>query len=672
MLAPNTLLQNRYLVEQSIGQGGMGTVYLATDQRLGNRVAIKESILTEERLRQAFEREARLLAHSRHPALPKVTDHFSEGAGQFLVMEYIAGDDLATMIEHRQSPFPIDQVMDWADELLDALDYLHRRDPPTIHRDIKPANLKLTADNQIILLDFGLAKGSTGQTVVGSNKSILGYTPKYAPLEQVEGTGTDARSDLYALAATLHHLLTAVPPPDPVTRVVSVARGKDDPLRSASEINPLVPQGVSDVLMRAMASDPAGRPHSAAEMRRLLQAAIDNATNESSARLSSNGSGGAGLTHPIISDVPSSSSAPHNLNTSPTTNSPTVPQPVPQPHFVSSYPPPQPPPHYQSHHTYSAPVAPKPGLSGWIIGGSTAAVLLLLGVVIAGLILAGFYIASNQEPDIPTFIVAQRGGGQFTSINQAIQNAPPNARILVRPGTYNEGIVLNKPISIIGDGPLEQIIVQNARGNCIVMQTTRATVRGLTLRGRAGTTNSSFFTVDIQSGELVLENSDVTSDSLACVAIHGQTANPTIRNTRMHNASEAAGLFVFDGGRGTIEDCDIYENGLANVEIRDGGNPIIRRTRIRNGSAPGVFINSNGSGTFEDCEIANNAYAGVELTGGGNPVFRRCRINRNGYQGVWARVNGVGAVENSNLTNNRRGAFLIENNSRVRRANNTE
>src|SRR5258708_5454398 len=119
MLAHNTLLQKRYLVIRSIGQGGMGTVYLAKDQRLGNTVALKETFFTEAHMRKAFEREARLLAHLRHSALPKVTDHFEEGEGQFLVMEFISGDDLEVLLAQRGEPFGVQQVLSWADQLLD-------------------------------------------------------------------------------------------------------------------------------------------------------------------------------------------------------------------------------------------------------------------------------------------------------------------------------------------------------------------------------------------------------------------------------------------------------------------------------------------------------------------------------------------------------------------------
>src|SRR5215510_9480141 len=187
MLTPETILQARYRVVRQLGQGGMGAVYEAVDERLDTVVALKETFFADEKLRKQFEREARLLARLHHPALPRVSDHFNEGEGQFLVMQYIAGDDLSEMLAQQNRPFPPAEVLRWGDQLCDALDYLHTQDPQIIHRDIKPQNLKITARGQVVLLDFGLAKGSAGQlTAVTTSASIFGYTPNYAPLEQVQ------------------------------------------------------------------------------------------------------------------------------------------------------------------------------------------------------------------------------------------------------------------------------------------------------------------------------------------------------------------------------------------------------------------------------------------------------------------------------------------------------
>ncbi|HEX7956498.1 MAG TPA: serine/threonine-protein kinase, partial [Pyrinomonadaceae bacterium] len=269
MLAANTLLQGRYQISHPIGQGGMGAVYMARDLRLRCTVAIKETFFSDDRLRRAFEREAHLLAGLRHPALPRVSDHFKEGAGQFLVMEFIPGDDLEKMVRERGGAFPAQTVLEWADQLLDALEYLHTQEPPIIHRDIKPQNLKLSR-GQVILLDFGLAKGTTSQmSRVPTGGSIFGFTPNYAPLEQIQNAGADARSDLYSLAATLHHLLTGRKPPDALARASSILGNRSDPLGPVDGVHP----AVADILRGAMALSPEHRPPSAAAMRAALMRA---------------------------------------------------------------------------------------------------------------------------------------------------------------------------------------------------------------------------------------------------------------------------------------------------------------------------------------------------------------------------------------------------------------
>lgn len=280
MLANGQLLQNRYRVEKQIGQGGMGAVYIATDERFGSTVAIKETLFTDEKFLKAFEREARLLNSLRHSALPRVSDHFVEGNGQFLVMEYIAGEDLCEQIEEDGKIFSVDEVLNWADQLLDALDYLHSQAMPVIHRDIKPQNLKLTPQGQVILLDFGLAKGNvTNPDSATAAKSIVGYSRNYASLEQIQGTGTDPRSDLYSLAATIYHLLSGQPPADALTRAMNVLSEKQDPLVPITKLRAEVSLPVAHILHESLALNANQRPESASEMRRLINEAkeIDSA-----------------------------------------------------------------------------------------------------------------------------------------------------------------------------------------------------------------------------------------------------------------------------------------------------------------------------------------------------------------------------------------------------------
>jgi serine/threonine protein kinase len=265
LLPAGTVLQNRYQINSLLGAGGMGAVYLAQDQRLGPKsVALKENFDASLHAQQQFQFEAHILANLDHPNLPKVTDHFIEPSGrQYLVMEYVEGQDLDSLGKQR-GPLPEKQVQAWAATLLDALHYLHSRPNPVIHRDIKPSNIKLTPQGVIKLVDFGIAKvhrpGQVTQTAARQAGS-----PGFAPLEQYGG-GTDARSDIYSLGATLYWLLTGQTPPD----AVELAGGR--PLPPPRQLRPDLSPATQSLIFRAMALQADQRFQSAAEMRAALHA----------------------------------------------------------------------------------------------------------------------------------------------------------------------------------------------------------------------------------------------------------------------------------------------------------------------------------------------------------------------------------------------------------------
>lgn len=271
------VLRSRYKIRDRIGQGGTGNIYLADDLRLQGRLcALKEvehdrtlpaKILKE--ARDQFQREATVLARLDHPNLPKVSDFFSNGPRDYLVMDYVPGKDLRTlMLEARQHKtfLPEEEVLSWASQLADALAHLHKQEPPIVHRDIKPSNLKLTPNGLLKLVDFGLVKVLVPDemtiTVIQGQGTVL-----YTPLEQYGGdsTHTDIRSDIYAFGATLYHLVTNEPPIDARHRFLN-----PDIMIPPRNINSNLSSRTERAILWAMSLHPDERPENVETFRKFL------------------------------------------------------------------------------------------------------------------------------------------------------------------------------------------------------------------------------------------------------------------------------------------------------------------------------------------------------------------------------------------------------------------
>jgi eukaryotic-like serine/threonine-protein kinase len=271
------VLRGRYQVRERIGQGGMGSIYTAEDLRLSGRLcALKEVVydrnLPDKALEQArdqFFREATVLARLDHPNLPKVSDFFSSGQRDYLVMDYVPGNDLrALMLDARRHKnfLPEKDVLNWANQLADALSFLHNQDPPIVHRDIKPSNLKLMPNGLLKLVDFGLVKIMAPDEVTITVIQGQG-TALYTPLEQYGGDGqhTDVRADIYAYGATVYHLLTNEAPADARKRFLD-----PENLLPPRQINPAVSLRIERAVLWAMALHPDQRPDSIETLRQAL------------------------------------------------------------------------------------------------------------------------------------------------------------------------------------------------------------------------------------------------------------------------------------------------------------------------------------------------------------------------------------------------------------------
>jgi eukaryotic-like serine/threonine-protein kinase len=257
------LLHKRYRIVEILGQGGMGSVYRAVDENLGVDVALKENLFTTDEYARQFRLEAVILANLRHPNLPRVSDHFVVGdQGQYLVMDFIDGEDLRQRMERMGTISEDDAIMVGA-AICDALAYLHTRKPPILHRDIKPGNVKVTPDGHIFLVDFGLAKVVQGTQATTTGARAM--TPGYSPPEQYGTARTDPRTDIYSLGSTLYATLCGIIPEDGLARAMDNAQLT--PLRKR---NPKISRRLATAIEKAMAVDPADRFQTAEDFQKAL------------------------------------------------------------------------------------------------------------------------------------------------------------------------------------------------------------------------------------------------------------------------------------------------------------------------------------------------------------------------------------------------------------------
>ena len=230
----------------------------------------------------------------------------------------------------------------------------------------------------------------------------------------------------------------------------------------------------------------------------------------------------------------------------------------------------------------------------------------------------------EHSAGVLTLIVDPADARYYPTLGAAIKVAEPETRILVRPGLYRENIVMDKSIEIVGDGDKKEIVIEASGQSAVVFKAGQGRIANLTLRQTGG---GEWFGVDIAQGRLELEDCDISSQSLACVAIHGGAA-PHLRRNLIHDG-KSSGIVVFEGATGTLEHNEIFGNECAGVEIKEGGNPNLRVNRIHVGRSSGVLVHKGGAGRLESNEIFTNARAGVVIKEGGAPWLQPCITQSN-------------------------------------------
>lgn len=261
----------------------------------------------------------------------------------------------------------------------------------------------------------------------------------------------------------------------------------------------------------------------------------------------------------------------------------------------------------------------------------------------------------EPKTEIPTLTVDALHRGNFSTLNEALEAAQPGTRILVRPGLYQEGIVVEKPVEIIGDGEKEDIVFEAFGRDVILFKSSMGRIANLTLRQTGG---GKWYGVDISQGRLDLEDCHISSQSLAVIAIHGG-ADPRLRRNRL-SEGKSSGVLIYESGKGTLEDNEIFGNAIAGVAIKEGANPTLRRNRIHNSKQSGVYIYDDAQGLLEDNEIFENELAGLEIKERASPTLRRNRIYSGKQGGIFIHKDAQGLLEDNEVFENGRAGVEIK------------
>jgi len=630
-LSPGTVLFNRYRIASKLGEGGYGVVYRAWDLRLNIAVALKENQDSSPEIRDQFTREAQILAALNHPHLPRVTDYFEDGAILYLVMDFIDGQDLGDTLRQNGCQDEA-RVLGWMDQIMDALIYLHRQNPPIIHRDLKPSNIRITSDGKAYLLDFGIAKlFSPGSKTV---RGARGYTPPFAPFEQYGRASTDQRTDVYALGTTMYVLLTGTEPPESVDRLNA------SPLTPPRQLVPAISATTENAILKAMAVMPEDRFQSMMDFRAALfnkpivlppegkkistplppKPVIVSTTGE--ILVSKDGSGQCRTIGEAIAAAPSRGKI-----------------------LIKSG-------VYNESLRLSKPVSIMAEQSGQpvtlIAKGGTGIVVDTQDVTISGLQIQHH---------------ASDGGKQFcvdvVSGNVVFEDCDFKSETLSAVVVHGSAASPTfRRCRMHHSGECGVMFYDHAGGLLDHCEVYANHLSGMEIRQHSDPTirNTRFYDGQ-QAGALIwsegrgtLENCEFSGHSMSQIEVR-EKGNPTITRCKIHDGQSVVIYFQQFAG-GTVSDCEIAASKLANIEIATKSQPTIHDCRIHDGSYPGIFVHDGGAGVIENCEVWGNSLAGMEVRSGATPVIRGCTF-RNGQQcGVYFNEDAGGLMEDCEISKN--------------------
>lgn len=701
-----------YRLDYPLGRGGFGITYRAIHISLEQPVAIKEFYPQEHAFRhghtggltvpttkyssyerglERFIEEGKILARLNHPNIVRVQNLFLEQNTAYLVMELLTGTTLKQELQSQPGKQLLPEKIEWITEsLVKALTAAHRAG--IYHLDIKPDNVILTTDGRVVLVDFGAARQ-------GFRKDgTQGYTPEYAAPEVVAGQDVGPQSDLFELGMMLYEMFIGERATPALNRLIKDTwkpKALAEPWQSlvnsaliiAKEERPKtveewwhqynkfreIPKIEEEVYIPILDVEHnitlSIREAFQGVQKRItltdepLEVRIPPGTKVGSRlRVKNKGlldaktgiKGDLYLIVDIALDdffqfegenlICEIQITPSQATSGIKIDIPTL----------------------ESSVSMRIPAGISSGQilrlrgKGWLLGdGTRGDQLVPVNILVSEDV-------AKETPTLTPIIVSQWGDGDYRTISAAIKNSVSGSRIVVRPGLYSEGLLIDKPLAIVGDGSATDIIIESTKADCILMATDSALVRGLTLRGRSGSEGNKFYAVNIPQGKLVLEDCYITNDSLPSVAIHGATANPTIRRCEIANG-QSIGIMIYDNGQGTIQDCNvfgnlqgIYGNLKGEIAIADGANPVIRRCKIHHGLEEGIWVGENGRGVIEDCDIFANNQAGITIVKNANLTIRRCKIHHGLEVGILVSDHGQGIIEECDIFANSKVGIEIK------------
>lgn len=671
MALPSGYQLDEYRIESVLGQGGFGITYLAIDTMLDKKVAIKEYIPSEFAYREdtmtvrprspgdeenynwglsRFLDEAKTLARFQHPSIVQVNRFIEKNGTAYMVMEYQEGESLRELLTRRDFLPSEADLRPFLSDLLSGLMIVHRAD--ILHRDIKPGNIyirhsEFDEDVKPVLLDFGAARQALGN-VSRSVTAIV--TPHYSPYEQYHTGGNQGPwTDIYAMGAVIYRLISGESPPEAPARI------RNDPFRPAVEVGgERFGRHFLEAIDWALQVNEEDRPQSIEEWQEFInadsgeEAVTSLPTKKKPAETKSPKKKRSliGLGVFLVIAVGVGALLFLGIET-----------------VIEEAPP---------REGVRARISPKPllpltkteiaevqrllrrvgidaGRPDGEIGPQTKSAVMRfqqkLGLTLTGKIDRILLRHLREAPPKMEWIVDASGGGDVSSIRQAIRLALPGAKIRIRPGTYQAGFEIRKPLHFEGAGAgSSQVILESRNSSCIKFSAESGSIKGLTLRNVSGDSAC----VVISRGKLLLEGNDISSKGGSAIRIGGN-AEPVIRKNKIHN-SNRYGIEVANA-KGVFTDNDIYENRLAGIMVGEGGAPTVLRNNIYKGASQGIWIEKNAKGLFEKNNIYLNQSSGIFVTTGGNPVVKNNRIYNGKKNGIFVTGGARGYFEGNEIFN---------------------